>query len=359
MMVEDNDRKLTSLQVVRGVAALLVVFFHYRFFLKDNGAMTPAFWDKLLSPGIIGVNIFFVLSGFIMVCSANKYPKGIESFKLFVKNRVIRIVPLYYFGLLVAFLLGGAMSTFHYPQKVENLISSLTFTVYDNNISPHYIDDGGMYNVRWTLNYEMYFYFVFAVCLLFKFRLAFLLAWFISLTQLIPALIGFTPTLSISGYSFNHATYGFLTNPIALEFVIGVIFGLLYLKVKRGLREYSFLKYGFYPASVFLVALIYMGGISPLDILASAIIGFIILSLALYKRVTSKIAITFAYIGDISYSLYLLHNPIGSAIFKRADGINHPYFWFGITVLASIVVSHFTYKYIEVALTRFLKSKLV
>ncbi|MDA6077495.1 hypothetical protein O0544_17650 [Edwardsiella anguillarum] len=49
MMVENNDKKLTSLQVVRGIAALLVVFFHYRFFLKDNGAMTPDFWEQLLS----------------------------------------------------------------------------------------------------------------------------------------------------------------------------------------------------------------------------------------------------------------------------------------------------------------------
>lgn len=358
MMIENDDGKLTSLQVVRGIAALLVVFFHYRFFLKDNGAMTPDFWERLLSPGIIGVNIFFVLSGFIMICSTNKYPKGVSSFRLFARNRILRIVPMYYFGLLVAFFLGGAMSTFHYPQKIENLISALTFTVYDNNISPHYIDDGGMYNVRWTLNYEMYFYFIFAMCMLFRFRLAFLLAWFISLTQIIPALLGFTPTLSISGYHFDHASHGFFTNPIALEFVVGVIFGLLYLKIQKNVRKHNYLKYGFLPAAIFLVTLIYVRIFSPLDILASVIIGFIILSLALYKKVTSKCAIAFVYLGDISYSLYLLHNPIGSAIFKRVDGVEHPYFWFVVAVLVSVVVSHFTYRYIEVALTKFLKSKL-
>ncbi|AIJ10516.1 MULTISPECIES: acyltransferase family protein [Edwardsiella] len=358
MMVENNDKKLTSLQVVRGIAALLVVFFHYRFFLKDNGAMTPDFWEQLLSPGIIGVNIFFVLSGFIIACSTSKYQKGVESFKLFAKNRILRIVPLYYFGLLVAFLLGGAMSTFHYSQKIENLISALTFTVYDNNVSPHYIDDSGMYNVRWTLNYEIYFYFVFAVCMLFRSRLTFLLVWFISLTQIIPALLGFTPTLSVSGYHFDYASYGFFTNPIALEFVVGVIFGLLYLKIQNNIREHNYLKYSFLPAAIFLVILVYIRIISPFDILASVIIGLIILSLALYKKATSRFTIAFVYLGDISYSLYLLHNPIGSAIFKRVDGANHPYFWFMIAVLSSIAISHFTYRYIEVSLTNFLKSKL-
>lgn len=67
------------------------------------------------------------------------------------------------------------MSTFHYPEKIQNLISSLTFTVYKTDVKLHYIDDGEMYNIRWTLNYEVYFYLIFTLCLLFKQRLIALL----------------------------------------------------------------------------------------------------------------------------------------------------------------------------------------
>ncbi|EDQ3196935.1 acyltransferase, partial [Salmonella enterica subsp. enterica serovar Anatum] len=148
--------KLHSLQALRGIAALLVVLFHYRGFLNDGAKGNPTIWDKVFSPGIIGVDIFFIISGFIMVYTTWSYMRGKASLVRFLLNRVIRIIPLYYLCLVIAFLLEGAMSTFHYPDKVQNILSALTFTLYKTSTPPLYIDDGGTYNIRWTLNYEIY-----------------------------------------------------------------------------------------------------------------------------------------------------------------------------------------------------------
>nr|WP_243466002.1 acyltransferase [Sodalis glossinidius] len=151
------NQKLKTIQALRGIAAMSVLFFHYRFYLRGNDASGYSLWDILFGWGIIGVDVFFVISGFIMVYTTHYYSDGWHSSTRFLLNRAARVIPLYYFCLLVAFLLGGAMSTFHYTEKIKNLFSALTFTVYKTNITPHYIDDDEMYNIRWTLNYEIYF----------------------------------------------------------------------------------------------------------------------------------------------------------------------------------------------------------
>ncbi|EHU6711713.1 acyltransferase, partial [Salmonella enterica] len=225
--------KLNSLQALRGVAALLVVLFHYRGFLNDGAKESPTIWDKLFSPGIIGVDIFFIISGFIMVYTTCHYMRGKASLVRFLLNRAIRIIPLYYICLVIAFLLEGAMSTFHYPDKVQNMLSALTFTLYKTSTSPLYIDEGGTYNIRWTLNYEIYFYLVFALCLLVKHRVLALVTWGILVTSIIPVIAGYQPAINVQGYPFSSPYFGFLTNPLLLEFIIGVIVGWLYIKIKE------------------------------------------------------------------------------------------------------------------------------
>ncbi|EDB7430485.1 acyltransferase, partial [Salmonella enterica] len=207
------NKRIESLQALRGIAAILVMLFHYRFYLRGQDESGTTIWDALFGWGIIGVDIFFIISGFIMVYTTQNYTQCLFSTKRFLINRAIRILPMYYIGLLITFLLCGAMSTFHYPEKVQNLLSALTFTVYRTDIIPHYIDDGGMYNIRWTLNYEVYFYIVFSLCLLVKHRLLALIGFSAFTTCLVPAIAGFQPTTSIQGYQFHSPTIGLLTNP--------------------------------------------------------------------------------------------------------------------------------------------------
>ncbi|EBD5727983.1 acyltransferase [Salmonella enterica] len=358
--------KFNSLQALRGVAALLVVLFHYRGFLNDGAKESPTIWDKLFSPGIIGVDIFFIISGFIMVYTTWHYMRGKASLVRFLLNRAIRIIPLYYICLVIAFLLEGAMSTFHYPDKVQNILSALTFTLYKTSTSPLYIDEGGTYNIRWTLNYEIYFYLVFALCLLVKHRVLALVTWGILVTSIIPVIAGYQPAINEQGYPFSSPYFGFLTNPLLLEFIIGVIVGWLYIKIKENFTSRKIDLLSSISAVVILVFIIggiYTGSVHALDRKSSLVLGLLVLSITLAESVLLAFIPRFlTYVGNISFSLYLLHSAVGLAVVKRVGAVGDSTFKMMPSVLLavgiSIFVAHFTHKYIEINLTQKIKNKL-
>lgn len=160
-------------------------------------------------------------------------PSNFASSMKFKLNRIIRIMPSYYFFLLLSFLFSGAMSIFHYEDKTQDLISAISFMVYIPNAAPYYMDiNHGIYPVRWTLNYEFYFYITLSICLLFKYQFAILSIWCLLIVVVIPMLYGNTPTLETSGYEVQTALYGLLSNPLIIEFLIGVVTALLYVRVK-------------------------------------------------------------------------------------------------------------------------------
>jgi len=357
------NKKLESLQALRGVAALLVLLFHFHFYLRGDNESGVAIWDALFGWGIIGVDFFFVISGFIMIYSTQHYLHGCESAKKFIFNRAIRIIPLYYVGLLVAFLLGGAMSTFHYPEKVQNLLSALTFTVYKTSVTPHYIDDDGMYNIRWTLNYEVYFYLAFTFCLLSKYRMLALIFWGFLVTCVAPMIAGFHPTLSVQGYAFQTPTIAFITNPLILEFLMGTLAGYVYLQLTKRRMSMKLPLISSVMAIVLLLSIvfgIYTGSIRALHLESTIILSLFVLFLTLGEPVLqASIPRVIKYLGDISFSLYLLHNPIGQTIIKIMGPVGQSGFngipTLLLAILLSIFSAHVTYKYIEVGLTRKLK----
>ncbi|WP_338843132.1 acyltransferase [Citrobacter europaeus] len=361
------NKRIESLQALRGLAAILVMLFHYRFYLRSQVENGTTIWDALFGWGIIGVDIFFIISGFIMVYTTQNYTQSLFSTKRFLINRAIRIFPMYYVGLLITFLLSGAMSTFHYPEKVQNLLSALTFTVYKTDITPHYIDDGGMYNIRWTLNYEVYFYIAFSVCLLVKHRLLALIGFSALMICLIPAIAGFQPTTSIQGYPFHSPTLGLLTNPVFLEFIIGAIVGCLYLKLKNITSSTKIQAIAsFISLSLFMYVIygIYNESLRAFNTESAIILGVFILFITLADPLLKKyIPHILTYLGDISFSLYLLHGAIGSAVMKRMELFELSNYKGIVTVVIaislSIFISHLTHKYIEIRLTRKLKKRML
>ncbi|NUU67038.1 acyltransferase [Enterobacteriaceae bacterium BIT-l23] len=359
-------KKLDSLQVLRGLAALFVVIFHYHYRLAWLEPDTLGYWHSIFGWSFMGVDIFFVISGFIMVYTTQAYDAGWKSSCKFLLNRATRIIPLYYFFLLVAFFSMGAMSTFHYESKTENLISALTFTVYDANAAPHYIDDSGMYNVRWTLNYELYFYIAFSLCLLLRERMAALISWAACVVFLIPFVFGQAPTLSPSGYDVNHAAFGLMSNPIILDFVIGALSGWLFLVIKKNYNPNWIEKISLLISIILIPTIAYGVFTRHLPILSPKLggtIGVLILALALSNEIIKKhIPKAFIYLGDISFSLYLSHNTINYIIFKRLGkyAISMPMILLLsiISFLISIAISHITHKLIEVRFTMWIKLKL-
>ena len=350
--------KIDSIQILRGLAALAVVLFHYRFYLvPDGGDMTIP--DSILGWGGIGVDLFFVISGFIIYYVADGKDNGFKSSAEFIVNRLIRIVPLYYFILLIAFLTDGAMSIFHYPDKINNLISALTFTPYLQSSAPLYIDSNGMYNIRWSLNYELYFYLVFSICLLLKPRITALAFWFA-----IPAMVAYCLqsnfTLSTKGYEFESVLARFLTNPIIMEFGFGVIVGYIYKKNKCRIKSQS--------ALVPLLTLlcigvgIYSQKLTAYNLLSGVAFSLLVLVFALYNDAVIRIFPRFFIVlGNISFSLYLIHNPLSVFMLNKTEkilpGMLNSVPGFVAMTMTSIVAAYFSYRYVETKFTRKLRKK--
>jgi Predicted acyltransferases len=346
-----DSKRLDSVQLLRGLAALSVMLFHFRWNINLS---YPNLGDKLFGWGAIGVDIFFIISGFVITLSAKKLTPGIAAFSLFLKHRAKRILPTYFIILLITFLLSGAMSTFHYPEKVSNFISAMTFSLTDANHAPFYVDDGGVYGVRWTLNYEMWFYLVMAVCLISKYRWVLLFSIFTLSLILLPMLAGQSPTLDTSGYHFDHAYFKLMTNPIIWMFVVGVACGLFYPYTKN-LNDHLRI-----PILVIAIILVIycvvftpsLGhGLSMSGWYLSVLFVAVILNDELIAKYTPRCFVTF---GEISFSLYLIHTLMNGGIGKRfedigvVDGIPR----FVLSCVVSIGLAYFSYVFIEGSASR-------
>ncbi len=199
---------LVSLQYLRAVAALMVVYFH-----AAIQAQTLARWQvDLPLVGSSGVDIFFVLSGFVMYTSTHGRDVTIVDF---ATRRFIRIVPLYW--LLTLAVAGAAAlapsllrSTVFDP---AHLVASLTFVPWPNPVAnPLNPTISPVIVPGWTLNFEMMFYALFAASLFVRGDQARL----VTMSALVAALFGASWLLREQAIAAR-----FYASPIIFEFVAG------------------------------------------------------------------------------------------------------------------------------------------
>jgi peptidoglycan/LPS O-acetylase OafA/YrhL len=198
-----------GIQWMRALAALLVVVDHGLFTLIDKAGGDPQWGPFAASLGGTGVELFFVISGFVMIVSSTgRFGSGAVA--QFIRRRLTRIVPLYWLATAVyatkLVLVGDAPS-------VPNLARSLFFVPYLNlqgEMHP-------VYGLGWTLNHEVFFYAVFAVGLLWSLRAT------LAITAVtLGALVGFGFGLGEAGSTpFGQALF-FWSRPIVLFFLVGM-----------------------------------------------------------------------------------------------------------------------------------------
>ena len=153
--------RLRNIQAVRFAAALAVVLFHLTFLYHDVAAMTALGW--LRHVGWAGVDIFFVISGFIIysVTARLDWSAGAPRIAaVFLARRIVRIYPIYwfYFAVFATFVAIGAPAVFRNGWNLDYWPEQLLLLRWmDHKLIP----------VAWRLTYEMFFYLCFAVTLLF------------------------------------------------------------------------------------------------------------------------------------------------------------------------------------------------
>lgn len=205
--------KLHHLQALRGVAANLVVLDHGFSAMIKYGAVPAHFQAASWHLGEMGVTMFFVISGFIMTYTSYDAMGKAGAPYLFLEKRIIRVVPLYWVATLLAFILFFIAGR---PDGVGNLVKSLLFI-------PYYAD--GSADIRpvlgqgWTINYEIFFYLIFALALLMKPAKAF---YFLIAAFLLFVGVGFS--LDAQGLHAGAIAEAW-TDPIILYFLIGALLG--------------------------------------------------------------------------------------------------------------------------------------
>lgn len=213
-------RQLANLQGLRGIAAFLVVLYHMQPLLnRVYGASLDSHF------AVFGVDIFFVLSGFVMFYS-NPEPRPAAA-RRFLTLRFFRIVPLYWLAtlaLIAFFLVGFRPVGVHYLDP-HIVAESFAFI-------PSLFPDGRhdlILTVGWTLMFELFFYLAFAM----TFSLRSLEKSFMVLGAAFVALCAFGQLVG----PLPHLLH-FYTSPIMLEFLYGAALAILYLRWPRKVPEW-------------------------------------------------------------------------------------------------------------------------
>ena len=207
----------TGIQALRFVAAMLVVLAHSTAMVNERMHLDMFKWRA----GWSGVDIFFVISGFVMAISSRTLLQRANGWKIFITRRLIRIVPLYWVAttLKLATIIALPTLALDSPLELWNTIASYLFipTFDDKSLLA-----APLLKVGWTLNYEMFFYAIFT------------LALFLGKSPLKFTAAIFAIAVTVNHFStpkFPYA-YGFL-EPILMEFVMGMLVAKLCMRVNN------------------------------------------------------------------------------------------------------------------------------
>jgi len=295
--------KLDSIQVLRAIAVILVVYVHCIPSAENLFGYSPDF-----SVGALGVDLFFTISGFIMTrIFGSYYEKG--GWKFFAVKRVARILPLYWGLSLGKFIIDYFYG--HTVAEFRAIIKTVIFLpIFDNPFTNPIIPAG------WSLSYELYFYLLITLLLVWR-------------TKHIPALLScLLVGLSIAGLLFNpqNTTLNFLTSPLLFEFALGVLAGLIYDQAKKTIGWNLIAGISLLLGSGIIVSFIWLKVNDFQDPLFLALnsslaaerslvwgipSALLLLGSTLAERFSSfRIPAWVILVGDASYSNYLLHQTI-------------------------------------------------
>lgn len=339
--------KIYSLQVFRGLAAIMVLLAHSNLMLNSH------LFSGAFIPGYIGVDFFFVLSGFIIMLTCKK-DIGSCNIYGYIRKRVLRIFPPYIVYTILTFLISywyekytGFRLTYWIYVNVGNLLQSISLYPFsaDKTKLP-------ILPVAWTLTHEMLFYILFAALFFIKNKSGILLiaaAWIV--------LIVSAHVMKVSGSNYLLDTFLSSRN---LEFIMGCVmayFAINYVNWKISVAALI--------CGIGMLVVAWSNTLSGYSIttlsdwavygipFALIIFGSTRLERFIHNK-DGKVFRFFVYLGDASYSIYLVHF-IVIMVCKRAIndfGMEYGYVEFWLTSAIALVVSLAMYELIEEPMIR-------
>jgi peptidoglycan/LPS O-acetylase OafA/YrhL len=340
MLAGKTSRKVDSIQALRGCAALLVVVSHA---FEHGVEPSPKLFGLIAQ---LGVDIFFVISGFVIVLAT---PDGPFDFRNFSFRRIWRVAPLYWvLTLCVAGLTFMASNLFKTTRlDFGHLISSLLFIPMP---APGTDDWRPLFKPGWTLNYEMFFFAAFALTWWCKSRLG--------RVSMLATVMGAMAVVSLSTDFYKGTFVGFYVNGNLAPFVAGMVFAVVWLRYRdASTRHHPLIVIALtalwfaVTARYLLIAVIPTGRLFGFLLLLASAISTVVLATK-FERLANRSTIA-QRLGDISYSLYLVHMFIvgaGWAVlhklgFAQASGVT--IVGVMLMVLGSIIAAWISWRYFE------------
>lgn len=337
MVSRSDPKRLDSLQALRGFAAIAVFVHHLALMEK---LILP---QRLLPPGsgigAFGVDVFFALSGFIMVHTVMGRDSSPRSAATFLFSRWARIFPAYWAVLIPCFWLAALLPGWVTFGPTAPWLNSLLLV--PAGAKP-------LLETGWTLIHELYFYSVFA---------CFVLA---PRSQLAPLLGLWAAAVVVARAVWPAEVAGPLlnvvANPLTLEFIAGAVIALL---VRSGLRGYATpaLACGLLGLVAGQIALQldqnWLGSADlsrPLSVGVPAVL--VLYGAAALRPRPGRAVRWLAAVGDHSYALYLAHLPITMIMAHVFATLALPGYWSNVgyvlaTLLAAIVATRVLHLWIE------------
>jgi exopolysaccharide production protein ExoZ len=343
-----STKTLLSIQVLRAVAALAVTIAHTQYEMRVH---YEVFSMPTFGTGAAGVDLFFVISGFVMVYASEGLFGSCRSSQVFFLRRIIRIVPVYWLitTILLAFILWKYRDLANAGMSWASVITSYLFIPYpllNGQMAP-------IVAVGWTLNYEMFFYLLFAAFLLFR---------------------RCTAVLSLSAFMVLYGLYGWglygnlialplslanLASPIIIEFVFGMLIALAYRELKPLPKRAALTMMATGSAVLIATAIWDLSFISRVFIWGMPSALIVAGAVSIEPSSPGPVWRYLGFLGDISYSLYLVHGiamtfPRYSPI-KLIDPVTSPWPYCLMLVIVAVSAALVLYLVFERPVTRALK----
>lgn len=291
-----------------------------------------------------GVDLFFVISGFVMVYSSRNRFGAPGASRDFLGRRIARIVPLYWAA--TTMFIAVALAT---PIRLDAPIPSWAAVLASYLFLPFPQADGTLLpvlRVGWTLNYEMFFYVLFACTIALPIRPALL-----ALAGILTAL-----TLLHASGAFSNPQVLFWSDPIVLEFVMGMSLGWLAV---RGVRFPRALRWVGALALVVLAVNPALHGFPRTVAFGLPAVGLVAAALAPVRRTPALMVLS--RLGAASYAIYVLHLFVARSvreIWHAVFGSTGLGVFVVLTIAGTVLAATLTHTRFEVPATRFCRRLL-
>ena len=326
-----QSKRYLELDALRGFAAVFVMLFHY-----TEGKNAPEFFTL----GVTGVDLFFLISGFVIFMSINKVASGKE----FLINRAARLYPTYWASVTFTFGVIVLLKIVHFNMNHAREVSFADYLV-NLTMFQYYFNIKDIDVPYWTMIIEMLFYLL--ILALYHLKL---LKHIVFIGCIINGLIIINYILINQGTLPNYTGYFPLMNHFAL-FLGGIIFYKIVTNTIEKPTGYLVVIFCLLTQTIIFK----FTGSNPAHITfmqytCMLVFYFMMFVFFINNKLTFIISKPALFLGRISFALYLTHNFVFRGLIGYMENHFHLPYWFAIIFIAVplvILLAYLITEYIE------------